>query len=58
MNDETKIKGRGAISHAGGVAFRVWAPHAQRVSVIGSFNGWTATSILCKLRRTAPGTPT
>ncbi|MRR54093.1 MAG: 1,4-alpha-glucan branching protein [Deltaproteobacteria bacterium] len=30
----------GAIPHAGGVAFRVWAPHAQRVSVIGSFNGW------------------
>jgi 1,4-alpha-glucan branching enzyme len=40
MNDETKIKGRGAIPHAGGVAFRVWAPHAQRVSVIGSFNDW------------------
>ena len=30
----------GAIQHAGGVAFRVWAPHAQAVSVIGSFNGW------------------
>ncbi|MBU1748902.1 MAG: alpha amylase C-terminal domain-containing protein [Chloroflexi bacterium] len=30
----------GAIPHAGGVAFRVWAPHAQRVAVIGSFNGW------------------
>ncbi|NLF15360.1 MAG: DUF3459 domain-containing protein [Anaerolineaceae bacterium] len=30
----------GAILHAGGVAFRVWAPHAQRVSVIGSFNDW------------------
>ena len=40
MNDETKIKGMGAIPHAGGVAFRVWAPHAQRVSVIGSFNDW------------------
>ncbi|MBP1753136.1 MAG: 1,4-alpha-glucan branching protein [Geobacteraceae bacterium] len=40
MSDETKIKGMGAIPHAGGVAFRVWAPHAQRVSVIGSFNGW------------------
>jgi 1,4-alpha-glucan branching enzyme len=40
MSDKAKIKGRGAIPHAGGVAFRVWAPHAQRVSVIGSFNGW------------------
>jgi len=24
----------------GGVAFAVWAPNAQRVSVIGDFNGW------------------
>jgi len=40
MNDETKIKGMGAIPHVGGVAFRVWAPHAQRVAVIGSFNDW------------------
>jgi len=40
MSDETKIKGMAAIPHAGGVAFRVWAPHAERVSVIGSFNGW------------------
>jgi 1,4-alpha-glucan branching enzyme len=40
MSNETKIKGMGAIPHAGGIAFRVWAPHAQRVAVIGSFNGW------------------
>jgi 1,4-alpha-glucan branching enzyme len=40
MNDATQIKGMGALPHAGGVAFRVWAPHAQRVSVIGSFNDW------------------
>jgi len=40
VNNQTKTKGMGAIPHAGGVAFRVWAPHAQRVSVIGSFNGW------------------
>jgi 1,4-alpha-glucan branching enzyme len=37
---ETKIKGMGATLHAGGVSFRLWAPHAERVSVIGSFNGW------------------
>ncbi|NTV53869.1 MAG: DUF3459 domain-containing protein [Syntrophaceae bacterium] len=40
MSNETKKKGPGAVPHAGGVSFRVWAPHAQRVSVIGSFNDW------------------
>ena len=40
MGEEIKIKGMGAIAHAEGVAFRVWAPHAKRVSVIGSFNEW------------------
>src|SRR5664279_1864709 len=40
MSAETKVKGMGATPHAGGVAFRVWAPHAERVSVIGTFNGW------------------
>ena len=32
--------GMGAIPHAEGVAFRVWAPHATAVSVVGSFNEW------------------
>ncbi len=32
--------GMGAIPHAKGVAFRVWAPHADAVSVVGSFNGF------------------
>ena len=40
MNAETKITGMGAMPHTRGVGFRVWAPHAERVSVIGSFNGW------------------
>jgi len=40
MNQESKIKGMGAIPHVGGVAFRVWAPHAQHAAVIGSFNDW------------------
>jgi len=40
MSDENRIKGKGSILHKNGVAFRVWAPHANRVSVIGSFNGW------------------
>ncbi len=43
MSNEIKIKGMGSILHAQGVAFRVWAPHAQRVSVIGSFNDWDGT---------------
>ncbi len=30
----------GAIPHDRGVAFRVWAPHATAVSVVGTFNGW------------------
>lgn len=40
MNNDTMIKGKGSILHADGVAFRVWAPHALRVAVIGSFNDW------------------
>jgi 1,4-alpha-glucan branching enzyme len=30
----------GTTLHRNGVAFRVWAPHALQVSVIGTFNGW------------------
>ncbi|WP_082766505.1 alpha-amylase family glycosyl hydrolase [Paramesorhizobium deserti] len=31
----------GAIVHEDGVAFRVWAPHADAVGIVGSFNGWS-----------------
>ena len=40
MGNDAQIKGMGSILNADGVAFRVWAPHARQVSVIGSFNGW------------------
>lgn len=33
-------EGMGAIPRVDGVAFRVWAPHADAVFVIGSFNDW------------------
>jgi 1,4-alpha-glucan branching enzyme len=33
--------GMGSIPHEGGVAFRVWAPHADAVFVTGSFNSWS-----------------
>ncbi|HEX7242826.1 MAG TPA: alpha-amylase family glycosyl hydrolase [Longimicrobiaceae bacterium] len=32
--------GMGAVLHPGGVSFRVWAPNAAAVRVVGSFNGW------------------
>ena len=33
-------EGMGAIPFDGGVAFRVWAPNAEQVCVIGDFNDW------------------
>lgn len=33
--------GMGALPFAGGVAFRVWAPHADAVAVVGDFNDWS-----------------
>ncbi|CAN5545042.1 alpha-amylase family glycosyl hydrolase [soil metagenome] len=32
----------GSIPHEQGVAFRVWAPHADGVTVTGDFDGWAA----------------
>ena len=39
---EQRIGGMGAIPHAEGVQFRVWAPHASSVFVSGSFNDWSS----------------
>jgi len=36
--------GMGAIPFEGGVAFRVWAPHADEVFVIGDFNEWSKSA--------------
>jgi 1,4-alpha-glucan branching enzyme len=33
--------GMGAILYAGGVSFRVWAPHAEQVFLAGTFNDWS-----------------
>lgn len=41
------LPGMGAMPHVAGVAFRVWAPNAQQVSVIGSFNDWQAGTNEC-----------
>jgi 1,4-alpha-glucan branching enzyme len=35
------VQGMGAILHPRGTSFRVWAPHADRVSVMGTFNNWS-----------------
>ena len=49
MAEETgtmlKQSGMGAIPTAKGVTFRVWAPHAEKVYLIGTFNGWSETSM-------------
>jgi 1,4-alpha-glucan branching enzyme len=39
-----KHSGMGAIPNIKGVTFRVWAPHAEKVYVTGTFNDWSKTS--------------
>jgi 1,4-alpha-glucan branching enzyme len=43
-NTAIKHPGMGAIPDAKGVTFRVWAPHAEKVYVTGTFNDWSKTS--------------
>ena len=40
MLTETKPVGMGAVWRESGTLFRVWAPHADKVAVVGSFNDW------------------
>ena len=41
VSAEKSCLGMGAMPHASGVAFRVWAPHADSVYVTGVFNKWS-----------------
>lgn len=41
---EQHYEGMGATCHPEGVYYRIWAPHAENVSVIGSFNNWDASA--------------
>ena len=43
-NTAMEHPGMGAMPGAKGVTFRVWAPHAERVYVTGTFNGWSETT--------------
>ena len=39
-----KLEAKGAVLHKKGCRFSVWAPHADEVYVIGSFNNWDKTA--------------
>jgi 1,4-alpha-glucan branching enzyme len=41
-NRPSSRSGMGAVPHEAGTTFRVWAPHAQSVGVVGTFNDWDA----------------
>jgi 1,4-alpha-glucan branching enzyme len=44
LEKTAKHSGMGAVPHAEGVAFRVWAPNAEKVFVTGTFNKWRETA--------------
>ncbi|MGC4153716.1 MAG: alpha-amylase family glycosyl hydrolase [Propionicimonas sp.] len=39
-----RLPGMGALVSPDGIGFRVWAPHAESVAVMGTFNEWDATA--------------
>ncbi len=45
VDDNIHMDGMGAILHDKGVFFRVWAPHAKQVFVMGDFNNWTSDEL-------------
>lgn len=45
----------GATPYPGGVVFRVWAPDAARVAVVGSFNAWSASADPLAAEAAQPG---
>ena len=47
------IEGKDTLGSTSGVSFKVWAPNAQAVRVVGSFNGWDGT---CYAMRSMGGT--
>lgn len=44
MNTKVAEMPLGAAAVEGGVLFKVWAPHAESVSVVGDWNGWDAAA--------------
>src|SRR5690606_10717465 len=38
--EETIHAGMGPMPHSQGTAFRLWAPHADAVHIVGDFNDW------------------
>ncbi|MDM7952746.1 MAG: alpha-amylase family glycosyl hydrolase [Cyanobium sp. CZS 25K] len=44
MGQQLVLPGMGSILCPDGVAFRLWAPHAQQVSVVGTFNDWDGSA--------------
>lgn len=45
MNKAKKNKNIGIFVHAHGVSFRVWAPNASGVGIVGTFNGFSETPL-------------
>ena len=43
MQQAVQMPGMGAMTHKTGTFFRVWAPHAEKVFVTGSFDKWSGT---------------